>query len=317
MRGHQGRGWRYLAQTHFWQVRLPLQDVPSGFGRQAPRRSMITQSLSQSFAQFPLPSGWHLASRQTCPRAQISLAVTHAPAALQVLVASADIDAQAVPQSVPAGRGWQPEPSALHAPVRHAPPQPPAAQHTPCTQVSPVLHPLLAAHACPGPPAGGSCVWQWPALQVCPARHAWLPAAQAPALQILVARVVPSAHALPQSVPSARGSHPEPSARHFPVTQAPLQASAVQHRPPTHPSPLVQAPVLSPHSSPGPRATASHSPVLELQVVPGSHLIGEHFQPEAASHSLHLPEQAWSQQWPATQAPDLHASLPVHGPPRS
>jgi hypothetical protein len=205
----------------------------------------------------------------------------------------------------------------LHAPVRQAPPQLPAAQHTPCTQVSPVLHPLLAAHACPGPPAGGSCVWQWPAPQVCPAGHARLPAAQDPALQILVATVVPSAHALPQSVPSARGSHAEPSARHFPVTQAPLQASAVQHRPPTHPSPLVQAPVLSPHSSPGPRATASHSPLLELQVVPGSHLTGEHFQPEAASHSLHLPEQAWSQQCPATQAPDLHASLPVHAPPRS
>jgi hypothetical protein len=165
--------------------------------------------------------------------------------------------------------------------------------------------------------SGGGGIWQRPPLQRCPSGQGWLLATQEPALQVLVARVVSLAHAVPQSLPSAAGSQPEPSARHLPLLQAPLQASAVQQTPATQPSPLRHCPLLPPHGSPGPRAVGSHPPVAGLQMVPAAHCTGEHLKAVPASHCWQRPGQAWSQQWPATQAPDLQSPLATHAPPGS
>jgi hypothetical protein len=155
--------------------------------------------------------------------------------------------------------------------------------------VSPEWHSLVVPQDWPGPlPAG---IWHWPALQLCPAGQAWAVVTQAPAVQVLVARLLPSVQAVPQSLPSAAGSQAEPSARHFPLVQGPLQAAAAQQIPPTQPRPARHWPLLPPQASPGPRATGSQAPVLGLQLLPAPHLTGEHFHPVAASHTLQPPAQ--------------------------
>jgi hypothetical protein len=212
----------------------------------------------------------------------------HAPAALQVLVLSAAGERQAVPQSVPAARGRQPEPSTVHAPVRHAPLQTAAAQQRPWTQVRPVMHSRVAAQDSPGPLLGGGGAWQLavPATQICPVGQGPVLVTHAPPLQVFLLRLDPSTQALPQSRPSGLGSQPEPSARHWPVEQAlPLQEAAAQHRPVMQVRPLWQSPLEPPHGSPGPRATGSHPFVLGLQTWFTPHLIGAQIQLVAAEQT--------------------------------
>jgi hypothetical protein len=81
---------------------------------------------------------------QTCPTGQGTVVLMQVPVPLQSLVARVD-DEQVVPQSVPAARGWQPEPSDRQAPVWQAPPQLSAEQQIPLRHLRPVRHSLLAA----------------------------------------------------------------------------------------------------------------------------------------------------------------------------
>jgi hypothetical protein len=268
----------------------------------------------------PLGAASHPRPRQICPVGQGLVVVTQVPATLQVLLLSAAIERHALPQSVPAARGRQPDPSALQAPVRQRPLQLSAAQQMPWTQVRPVMHSLVAAQDCPGPLSGGGGSWQPAALatQICPGGHGAVRVTHEPAVQVFLVRLDAFTQVLPQSVPSGLGWQPSPSVRHRPVEQAlPLQEVAVQHRPEMQVRPLWHCPLLPPQGWPGPRATGSHPFVLGLQTWPAPQLTGAHFQLVAAEQIWQPPAHTESQQWPWAQAPDWQSPLATQGPPRS
>lgn len=143
-----------------------------------------------------------------------------------------------------------------------------------------------------------------------------MPRVHVPPLQVRVARVLPSAQVVPQSLPSALASQPEPSPLQRPVRQALFpQDAAAQQRPPMQVRPPAHWPLLPPQLCPCPRVIGSQPFVLGLQTVPVPHLMGAHVQPVLAEQVLQPPPQAESQQWPFTQAPERQSPPATHAPP--